>query len=196
MKRKIAIYSGSFNPIHQGHLKLAADFLSQQLADELWFVVSPKNPLKNQPDMLDEYLRLDMVILAIQGYDGMKASDVEFDMPVPSYSIDTLRKLTLQFPDFSFSLLIGSDNAVIFDQWKDFSEILSDFPVWVYPRKGYPLEEALQRFPAMQALSTPFYDISSTEIREAIRRGEIPAEWLHPSVADFIRENELYLNDL
>lgn len=196
MKRKIAVYSGSFNPIHQGHLNLAADFLSQKLADELWFVVSPKNPLKNQPDMLDEYIRLDMVILAIQGHEGMKASDVEFEMPIPSYSIDTLRALTNQFPAYSFSLIIGSDNAVIFDQWKDYRKILNDYTVWVYPRRGYPMEEAIRRFPSLQPLNTPYYDISSTEIREAIRKGEMPEEWVHPDVADFIRENKLYLNAL
>ena len=111
----ITIYSGSFNPVHNGHLALANYILEQNISDEVWFVISPCNPLKNQNELIDEYLRLDMVILAIKNQAGLKASDVEFTMPIPSYSIDTLNTLSTDFPTHTFSLLIGSDNALVFD---------------------------------------------------------------------------------
>src|ERR1035437_2813213 len=111
LKKRIGIYSGSFNPIHLGHQKIAEHLIENQLVDEVWFVVSPCNPLKNQSDLIDEYLRLDMLILAIQNHLNLKASDVEFTMPIPSYSIDTLHELESQFSDYQFILIIGSDNA-------------------------------------------------------------------------------------
>lgn len=188
----IAIYSGSFNPIHIGHLKLAEYVIDHQLADEVWFVVSPCNPLKEQAELIDEYLRLDMVILAIKENHKLKASDVEFTMPIPSYTIDTLHRLTGIFPEHQFSLLIGSDNALVFNQWKDHTQLLDEFPVLVYPRKGYDFTTVSVKYPTMKLLDTPFYDISSTAIRKTILDMKDTAKWLHPMVAAYIQENKLY----
>ena len=117
--KRIGIYSGSFNPIHSGHLNLSEYLINNQIVDEVWFVVSPCNPLKNQTNLLDEYLRLDMLMLAIQNQPKFKVSDVEFVMTIPSYTINTLHELSIQYPDNQFFLIIGSDNALVFDKWKN-----------------------------------------------------------------------------
>jgi nicotinate-nucleotide adenylyltransferase len=191
-KKRIGVYSGSFNPIHLGHQKLAQYLIDNQLVDEVWFVVSPCNPLKSQAELLDEYLRLDMLMLAIQNQPNFKASDVEFTMPVPSYSIDTLHELESQFANYQFVLIIGSDNALVFDQWKNHLQLLNEFPVLVYPRRGYDFAEVANKYPQMQLLNTPFYDISSSNIRDFIAQKKDASQWLHPSVYQFIIENNLY----
>jgi len=188
----IALYSGSFNPIHRGHTSLAGYLIEKQIVDEVWFVVSPCNPLKNQHHLLDEYLRLDMLILAIKGEPAFKACDVEFTMPLPSFTIDTLSKLSTDFPEHRFSLIIGSDNALVFDKWKNYNEILTNYPVFVYPRRGYNFADVVSLYPQMTLLETPFYDISSTQIRESIAQKKDVSQWLHPDVMDFIEENMLY----
>ena len=191
-KRRIGIYSGSFNPIHIGHQKLAEYLIDNRLVDEVWFVVSPCNPLKNQEDILDEYIRLEMLLMAIRQQPVFKASDIEFTMPIPSYSIDTLHELTSQFPDNQFLLIIGSDNALVFDQWKDYTQLLNEYPVLVYPRHGYDVEQVTDKFPQMNILQSPYFDISSTQIRRFIAQKKDVSPWLHPSVIQFISENNLY----
>ena len=192
LKKRIGIFSGSFNPIHLGHQKLAEYLIENELVDELWLVVSPCNPLKNSYDLIDEYIRLDMVFLAIKNLTKIKASDVEFTMPIPSYSIDTLHILAEQNPDCQFILIIGSDNALVFDQWKNHLQLLDEFPILVYPRRGYDYEKVASVYPTMQILQTPYFDISSTQIRSLIAEGKNASEFLHPDVYNFICENELY----
>jgi nicotinate (nicotinamide) nucleotide adenylyltransferase len=189
---KIGLYFGSFNPIHIGHLKLANYLVDKQIIDEVWFVVSPRNPLKNQSELLDEYIRLDMLIVAIQNQPKFKVCDIEFTMSIPSYSIDTLHLLSSQFADYQFELIIGSDNALVFDQWKNHQQLLNEFPVLVYPRKGYDFAKIADKYPQMQLLNTPIYDISSTQIRDSIAQKKDVSQWLHPSVYQFIIDNNLY----
>ena len=188
----VALYFGSFNPVHIGHTSLAQYLIDNQLADEVWFVVSPCNPLKNLADLLDEYIRLDMLMLAIKDQSKFKVSDIEFVMPIPSYSIDTLHELSSQFPENQFTLLIGSDNALVFDQWKNPHQILAEYPVLVYPRIGFDFSTVKDLYPQMQLLDTPYFNISSTEIREAISQKKDITKWLDPSVYQFIIENDLY----
>ncbi|MDD4969717.1 MAG: nicotinate (nicotinamide) nucleotide adenylyltransferase [Paludibacter sp.] len=190
--KRIGIYSGSFNPIHLGHQKLAEYLVDNELVDEVWFVVSPCNPLKKQEEVIDEYIRLEMLLLAIRNQPRFKASDIEFTMPVPSYSIDTLHELTSQYPVFQFSLIIGSDNALVFDQWKDYAQLLEEYPVMVYPRHGYDFDSVAGKYPQMQLLQSPYFDISSTQIREYIVQKKDVCQWLHPSVCQFISDNNLY----
>ena len=191
-KKRIGIYSGSFNPIHLGHQKLAEYLVDNELVDEVWFVVSPCNPLKKQEEVIDEYIRLEMLLMAIRQQPRFKASDIEFTMPVPSYSIDTLHELNAQYPDFQFTLIIGSDNALVFDQWKDYTQILTEYPVLVYPRHGYDFGSVAGLYPQMQLLPSPYFDISSTQIREFLMQEKDVSQWLHPSVCQFILENNLY----
>ena len=188
----IALYFGSFNPIHNGHTSLAQYIIDNQLADEVWFVISPCNPLKNQADLLDEYIRLDMLMLAIKDQPKFKVSDIEFVMPIPSYTIDTLHELSNQFTENQFTLLIGSDNALVFDKWKNPQQILVEYSVVVYPRMGFEFSEVADLYPQMQLLTTPFYNISSTQLRESILQQKDVTNWLHPSVYQFIIENNLY----
>lgn len=189
---RIGIYSGSFNPIHTGHTQLANYLIENNIVDEVWFVVSPCSPLKKHAELLDEYLRLEMVLMAIKKYPHFKASDVEFCMPIPSYSIDTLRELAAQYPEHQFMFIIGSDNALVFDQWKDYNLLHAEFPILVYPREGFDFNEVADKYPQMQILNTPYFNISSTEIRASIAQKKDITEWLNPSVAEFIRENDLY----
>lgn len=192
IKKRIGIYSGSFNPIHLGHTKLAEYIVDNKFVDEVWFVVSPCNPLKKQKELLDEYIRLDMLILAIENHPNFKASDVEFCMPIPSYSIDTLNFISTQFTDYQFFMIIGSDNALVFDQWKDYTQLLDNYPILVYPRIGSEFHLVADRYPEMELLNSPVYDISSTEIRNSIAQKKDVSQWLHPSVHQFIIDNDLY----
>ena len=191
-KKRIGIYSGSFNPIHLGHQKLAEYLIDTQIVDEVWFVVSPCNPLKKKEEVIDEYIRMEMVMLVIQHQKKLKASDIEFELPVPSYSIDTLHVLTSLYPECQFSLIIGSDNALVFDQWKEYHQILTEYPVMVYPRHEYDFGLVSDIYPQMQLLRSPYFDISSSRIREFIAQKKDVSQWLHPSVLEFITDNNLY----
>ena len=188
----VGLYFGSFNPIHLGHLQLAEYLTNNALVDEVWLIVSPCNPLKNQTELLDEHIRLQMVELSIAHNPRLKVSDVEFNLPVPSYTIDTLRFFFSNYSQHSFSLLIGSDNALLFDHWRDYRAILTNCPVFVYPRRGYDFNSVATIYPQMQLLSTPYYDISSSEIRAAIAQKKDVSRWLHSDVLKFIEEKELY----
>ncbi|MEI6556050.1 MAG: nicotinate (nicotinamide) nucleotide adenylyltransferase [Paludibacter sp.] len=189
---KIALFFGSFNPVHTGHTQLAEYLIDKKLFEEIWFVVSPCNPLKNQADLLDEYIRLDMLVAAIAGNPHFKACDIEFELPVPSYTIDTLHALSYEYPENQFALIIGSDNALVFDKWKNPQQILTEYPVYVYPRRGFDFAFVADLYPQMQLLDTPYFDISSTEIRAALAQKKDVTQWLHPSVLQYITENNLY----
>jgi len=189
---KIALYPGSFNPVHSGHIHLARAVVDQQLADEVWLVISPRNPLKESNLLQDENHREAMTRLAIAGEKGLLASTIEFSMPRPSYTIETIRRIKQLHPDDEFILLIGSDNALIFNQWKDYQQLLTMVELFVYPRRGYSTEDALQLYPEMKSLNTPYFDISSTQLREWIRKGNDTGDWLHPDVLQYIRSNHLY----
>lgn len=193
---KVGLYFGSFNPVHIGHVNLADYLIDKELVDEVWFVISPCNPLKEQSALIDEYLRLDMLLLAIKNNPQFKVCDIEFTMPIPSFTIDTLSELKNQYPDIDFELLIGSDNALVFDKWKSPEHILANYSVLVYPRRGFDFEEVAGKYPQMKLLNSPFFDVSSTEIRQAIAQKKDATQWLHPSVYQFIQELGLYKNGL
>lgn len=181
-KIRTALFFGSFNPIHTGHTSLAKEVLTQNLADELWFVVSPNNPLKDSKELMDEQFRLEMVELAIKDISKVKSSNVEFCMPKPSYTIDTLQFLSESNQNREFILLIGSDNALIFDQWKNYTQILEKFKILVYPRSGFDFELVRDEFPQMNLINTPYFAISSTYIRENILKKSDVSQWLNPKV--------------
>jgi len=188
----IALFFGSFNPFHLGHLQLGEYLVANKLFDEVWFVVSPCNPLKNQVDLIDENLRLEMLIGAIKHNPHLKACDIEFTMPIPSFTIDTLKVLFNEFPDNKFTLLIGSDNALVFDKWKNYNELLAYYNIIVYPRPGYDFNEVSAIYPQMKLLNTPVYDVSSTQIRDFIKQKKDISGLVHPFVNQFIIENNLY----
>lgn len=191
MKKKVGLFFGSFNPVHLGHIQLADYIYLHSDLDEIWYVVSPRNPLKNSSELIDEKLRLQMIELCIADKKYLKTSNVEFTLPKPSYTINTLDVLSEQNPNVSFTLLIGSDNMQIFDKWKDYDKILKKYNVLVYPRKGYKI--VTDKFPTMQVLQkAPFFEISSTEIRHLIAENSDTSQWLHSSVEEFIKKKRLY----
>ena len=188
-KTKVAIFGGSFDPIHNGHLALADEVLSRALADEVWFMVTPQNPHKQNCTLSDEQLRLQMVQLAVDGKSGVKACDFEFVLPRPSYTLNTLTALDEAFPDKEFSLLIGADNWEKFDRWYKGDEILARYRVIVYPR-GCEAEPMLPQ--GVTWLPAELYDISSTMIRAAIGSGEDVSHLVPLAVAGFIKEKKMY----
>lgn len=163
-KIRTALYGGSFNPIHQGHLALGDFVIAQGFVEECWFVVSPKNPLKPSADESDAIQRYQEVDKALFGHKGCSASKLEFDLPLPNYSVNTLRHAASLYPEREFVLLIGGDNLDVFTQWKDYQYLLDNVDILVYPRPG-----ASNTIPAgwkrVQLLNAPQMDISSTAIR-------------------------------
>lgn len=188
-KPKVAIFGGSFDPIHNGHLALAGETLSRGLADEVWFMVTPQNPHKQGSELSDERLRLQMVELAVAGMDNVRASDFEFSLPRPSYTFNTLTALDEAFPEKDFILLIGADNWEKFDRWYKGDEILSRYGIIVYPR-GNGQQPTL---PAqVQWLPSELHDVSSTMVREAVAAGRDVSHLVSCPVAAFIKEMGLY----
>lgn len=176
--QRIGIYGGSFNPVHFGHIGLAKWIIENTDLDELWFLISPNNPLKSAQTLAPEQERLAAVQQAIQDIPRLKASDFEFTLPRPSYTANTLRALQQAYPTYEFTLIIGEDNLSIFHQWREYEYILANFRLFVYPRHTKKVHNAadIQNNPSMpwsdipvkdlQFLSdAPYFDISSTEIR-------------------------------
>lgn len=171
LRKRIAIFGGSFNPVHVGHIALARSVVQQQLADEVWLLVSPQNPLKQQADLLPEAQRLALARKALVNEDGVEVSDFEFHLPRPSYTWNTLQALSAAYPDVDFSLLIGADNWALFHRWAHPVDILAHHKLWVYPRQGIVVDEA--SLPAGVCLiEAPLFPFSSTDIRNLMRKGE------------------------
>ncbi len=189
---KVALFFGSFNPIHIGHLALANYMCEFASFDELWFVVSPRNPFKSEADLIDDDIRLDLVRRAISGYSKMKACDVEFSLPVPSYTIHTLDKLKKLYPDADFTVLIGADNWERFPNWYESDRILAEYSVLIYDRPGYEVEVSKLPSTVTFVSDTPTFEISSTFIRNAIKEQKDVRFFLHPAVFRQISQEHLY----
>lgn len=189
----IGVFGGSFNPVHAGHISLAREVVARKLADKVMMVMSPLNPLKENPaSLIDDDLRMEMLRIACLPYPELEASDIELSMPRPSYTIDTLRRLAGSNPGDSFRLVIGADNWECFDRWKDYREIMRDFHPIVYPREGCAM-------PGEDSQATPMWadllPVSSTMIRQRLITGEPVNNLLPPAVLDYIRANGLYRRD-
>jgi nicotinate-nucleotide adenylyltransferase len=184
---KVAIFSGSFNPVHRGHVALADYVLTQGLAEEVWWIRSPQNPWKAQEELMDDALRTRLLARAIEGHSGMRLCDIEDRLPRPSYTIDTLKALRREYPAHEFALMIGGDNWAAFRKWRAWEEILTDFHLLVYPRPGYELRPT--ETPHVTLLTgAPQYPISATELRTALREGrrELLQKWLPDGVAELL----------
>ena len=188
-KIRTVIFGGSFDPIHVGHLSLASEVVASGLAGEVWFLVSPQNPHKEACRLSDENVRMQMVRLAIEGNEKFKASDFEFTLPRPSYTINTLSALEKAFPDREFVLLIGADNWEKFDRWYRHEDILARYEIIVYPRENSLKPE----LPAgVTWLSAKLHDVSSTQIRELVAKGCSISGLVVSAVQVFIDKNNLY----
>ncbi len=190
-KIKTGVFGGSFNPIHIGHLTLANYLCEFGGLDEVWFLVSPHNPLKAHDDLLDDTLRLELAQQAIDGYPRFRVSDFEFHLPRPSYMVHTLDKLKKTYPQHTFHLIIGSDNWKVFNQWHEYERLLTENPVLIYPRPGFPVDPT--SLPQnVQWADAPLLDISSTFIRQSLRNGKDIRFFLPPTVYQTIIDKHLY----
>lgn len=184
-KIKTGIFGGTFNPIHIGHLALANYLCEFAGLDELWFMVSPQNPLKGEGSFLTDEQRLELVTTAIQGYPRFHASDFEFSLPRPSYTIFTLDKLKEVYPDRQFYLIMGADNWKSIERWKDTGRLVGENNILIYPRPGYNIDA--ESLPATAILiDAPLFDISSTFIRRALDEGKDIRYFLHPDVYELL----------
>ena len=189
----IMLYFGSFNPIHRGHIAIAEWVLKQEMCDELWFIVSPQNPFKQADELISEEQRMEMVRIAIQesAYpERTKASGIEFELPKPSYTIDTLDVLRKQYPDYHFSLLIGEDNVNNLPLWKEYDRLTREYPIWYYPRRSS--EQTSFNTPARLLPDAPFLEYASTEIRQKVRQGESIEQMVPSGVNRYIKEHKLW----
>ncbi len=167
----VGIFGGSFNPIHKGHISIAREVLRRTPVEEVWFVVTPQNPFKQQQRLMDDNLRLEMTRKALEDEPGLVCSDYEFRLPRPSYMWNTLQHLKEDYPNDTFALIIGADNWVSFPRWRNHEEILRNHEVIVYPRKGCPVDpETLP--PGVTYLDLDLIDISATVIRQMVARGD------------------------
>lgn len=181
---RTGIFSGSFNPIHIGHLALANWLCEFAELDELWFVVTPLNPLKSRGELMDDVTRLRLVEAAVAGYPKFRASDIEFSLPRPSYSIDTLRALEGKYPDRQFCFIMGADNWASVHHWKEGEELIRRYPIIVYPRKGYDIHIPSD-LPSVSKADAPLMEVSSTFIRESIKAGKDVRFFLPEAIRGF-----------
>ncbi len=191
MGAEIGLFFGSFNPIHIGHIIIAQYAQNETDLDEVWLVVSPQNPHKQKASLLDERTRLHLVDLALEPYRGIKSQSIEFGLPRPSYTVVTLAALREKFPDRRFSLLLGADNALGIEKWREGKRILENHRVLAYPR-GECKPSDLPGHPNMQWIEAPKMELSSTYIRSCIRRGKNPSAMLPAAVWNYIDHNGLY----
>ena len=192
LKKQIGVFSGSFNPIHMGHLILANYITEFTDIDEVWFVVTPHNPLKEFSNLAEEKHRLNMCNIAVEGLDKLKVSEIEFDMPKPSYTINTLDRLEKDYPSLSFSLIIGADNWNELHLWKSFERLKSEYNMIIYPRLSEEVEIDAKYQNNIQYCDAPIIEISSTFIRKSIQENKNIETFLPKGVYDYICEYKLY----
>ncbi|TMI88385.1 MAG: nicotinate-nucleotide adenylyltransferase [Bacteroidetes bacterium] len=178
----IALYFGSFNPIHIGHLIIANHVLNETSINKIWFIVSPQNPFKESKTLLNEFDRLHLVRLATQDDNRIKCSDIEFNLPKPSYTTNTLTFLSEKYPEHQFSIIIGSDSYQNLDKWKNYETIINNYPVYVYKREGHEIKKTFEKEPVI--LNAPLIEISASQIREHIRS----AKSIRYLVPEIVRE--------
>lgn len=179
-KKVTAIYGGSFNPVHTGHIALARQLLRLGGLDEIWLMVSPQNPLKRSSDLLGDTKRLEMTRMALSAEAGMVASDYEFHLPRPSYMWNTLCALSHDYPDREFVLVIGADNWTVFSRWYHAADIIRHYRILIYPRTGYDIDKTTLP-QGVTLVETGRFDVSSTMVRERLKEG-LPIDGLVPEI--------------
>ena len=187
------IYGGSFNPIHKGHVQLAEALCHKGVVNEIWFLVSPRNPFKQaSKDLLDEHDRLSLARLATAGHPQLHVSDFEFSLPRPSYTVDTLAALRKAYPDRQFALIMGADNWQSFHRWRKPDDILRHHRILVYPRPEFPVDETALPPGVILLSDVRLMDISSTQLRRSIARGEDASYGLDAAVWQEIQKKGYY----
>lgn len=187
---KIGLYFGSFNPIHHGHLIIANYVLQNSDLSQIWFIVSPQNPLKSSGSLLNEYHRLYLVQCAIEGEINLRAKDIEFRLPKPSYTVNTLAYLNEMYPSYLFSIIMGSDSYSNLSRWKNYEFIVKNYPIYIYKRAGQDLNPNVYAHTII--LDAPLLQISATYIRETIKRGKSIRYLVPEKVLEEIAKNGYY----
>jgi len=178
----IGLYFGSFNPIHIGHLIIANHVLNETFINKIWFIVSPQNPFKESKTLLNEFDRLHLVRLATQDDNRIKCSDIEFNLPKPSYTSNTLAFLSEKYPEHQFSIIMGSDSYQNLDKWKNYETIINNYSIYVYKREGYEIKKTFDKESVV--LNAPIIQISASQIREHIKS----AKSIRYLVPEIVRE--------
>ena len=193
----VGLYFGSFNPVHIGHLAIAGYMKEFTSLDQVWFVVSPQNPFKKKESLLADHHRLYLVELAIGDNDALKPSDIEFRRPAPSFTIDTMAWLTEKYHQHKFVLVMGEDNLYSLQKWKNAMELVSRYPLYIYPRrdvikKNSELLDGILAKATIKRVNAPMIDVSGTFIRNGIKRGKNMSYFLHPAVWKYIVDMHFY----
>lgn len=186
----VGILGGSFNPVHNGHIMLASYLCQYADINEVWLTLSPRNPLKSADILIEDTHRLEMLYLAVKNIPGLKVCDVELSMPRPSYTINTLELLREKNQDKLFKLIIGSDNWLLFNKWKNYDRLIREFGVIVYPRPGYDISQ--KSCAEVEYVNAPIMNISSTFIRDGIVSGKDMGAFLPAGVNEYINRYKLY----
>jgi nicotinate-nucleotide adenylyltransferase len=192
--KKIGLYFGTFNPIHIGHLTIANYMAEYSDLDEIWMVVTPHNPHKKKKSLLDNHHRLAMVRIAVEEYyPKIKESNIEFDLPQPNYTVNTLAHLEEKYPDNHFCLIMGEDNLKSFHKWKNYEVILKRYAIYIYPRiSGGKIEHQFKDHKKITKINAPIMELSSTFIRNAIAEGKNIKPMLPPNVWIYLDEMGFY----
>jgi nicotinate-nucleotide adenylyltransferase len=202
---KIGLYFGTFNPIHVGHLIVANHMAEYSGLDQIWMVVTPHNPLKKKETLLDDYQRLELVFLATEAFSKIKPSDIEFKLPQPNYTVNTLAHLVEKYPTHTFSLIMGEDNLKSFHKWKNYEVILQNHAIYVYPRiddkvtadevNSKEIESHdFKNHSKIHFIDAPIVELSATFIRDAIKNKKNVQPLLPTKVWEYIDHNNLYKN--
>lgn len=190
---KIGLYFGTFNPIHIGHLIIANQLAEQSDLDQIWLVVTPQSPFKKKQSLLDNYQRLEMVFRATEEYDKLQPSDIEFALPQPNYTVNTLAHLQEKYPHHEFSLIMGEDNLKSFHKWKNYQVILDNHDIYVYPRISEGIiETQFDGHKRIHHVNAPIIELSSTFIRQSIKDGINVKPMLPQTVWQYIDEMNFY----
>jgi len=192
--RKIGLFFGSFNPVHVGHMIIANFMVEHSDLDQIWMVVSPHNPHKNKKTLAKDRDRLHLVDLAIGHNPNIRPSDIEFGLPKPSYTIDTLTYLKEKYPSKEFSLIMGGDNLGTLNKWKNYEMILDNHHIYVYARPNYTLGDLADHKSVTVLEDAPLLSISASYIRRQIKEGKNPQYLLPDSVYEYIKDSNLYKN--
>jgi nicotinate-nucleotide adenylyltransferase len=187
---KIGLYFGSFNPIHTGHLIIANHLLNETALDKIWFVVSPQNPFKSSGDLLNEYDRLHLVRVAVEDDPRIKVSDIEFSLPKPSYTVNTLAYLEEKHPGTKFSIIMGSDSFQNLSKWKNHEVIVKRCKIYVYPRQGFDVINTIKA--NIEIVEAPLLQLSATQIRKNIKEGKSVRYMVPPAVLEEIEKSGYY----
>ena len=191
-KKKVGLFFGTFDPIHNGHIKIAEYITEKKLTDEVWLVVTPENPIKLKSKISNFKHRFNMARIATEKHENIMPSDLEVNLKKPNYTIDTLEYISNKLKEIEFSLIIGEDNYKIFDTWKDYEKILSNYKIFIYPRKGTLKESPYIINKNAMYIGGPRIDLSSTNIRNILSKKSEPKDLISLEVMQYIHDNKLY----